>query len=187
MSGRSVLILGIAVAVATLLLMASALVRGTPSHLEADSLVVPPAAAAAAEAPAPAPDISGIAAHNPFSPLRGRSRPEPSPARIEPEPVPPPPETPPLNMLGSYPGDWPRLTLTGVFKIGGRYGAVITGGDHFTYAGGSRFPRLYLVGDAIGSGISLAAVDEYEAVVRKDNNGLAIRLGVKPPDPPPAK
>ena len=123
---------------------------------------------------------------NLFSRSRGAARPDappsalPSvaPAEIAAAPAAPPPN---LEMLGEYPNDWPRLKLTGVYRIRGVYAAVITGGDEKTVLTGDRYYRLYRPGDEIGGGVVLVRADARSALLRKDNKGWTIALGAEPP------
>lgn len=135
-------------------------------------------------------DTAGAAAKNIFSAARG----------VPPQPaVPPEPETPPeqqqkpagkpaeevqLNMLGSYPNDWPRYKLTGVSCVNGRYTAIIRGGPVHKVTSGEVFARNYAIGDDLSGGVTLheVRIDERLALLRRGNDVLTIKLGVEPPE-----
>lgn len=89
-----------------------------------------------------------------------------------------------LNMLGSYPNDWPRFKLTGVSCVRGRYTAIIRGGPEHKVTSGEVFARNYTIGDDLSGGVTLykVKIDEREALLRRGNDVLSIKLGVEPPE-----
>ena len=151
-----------------------------PEEKSIDVSVVRPVAD---EAPV---DGEAIVRKNLFSRSRGAAPPDAPPSALPPvapaeiaaAPAAPPPN---LEMLGEYPNDWPRLKLTGVYRIRGVYAAVITGGDEKTVLTGDRYYRLYRPGDEIGGGVVLVRADARSALLRKDNKGWTIALGAEPP------
>ncbi|MBQ4106678.1 MAG: hypothetical protein IJC73_03765 [Lentisphaeria bacterium] len=127
---------------------------------------------------------AGIVKKDLFSRTRGAA--EAAPAKEQPaEPAakaaPAPAPAPALEMHGAYPNDWPRLKLTGVYKIQGEYAAVITGGDDRTVSTGEHYYRLYRPGDEIGGGVKLVRAEPKSALLQKNNKGWTIALGASPP------
>lgn len=126
-----------------------------------------------------------IVRKNLFSRTRGvAAAPERSPEPVPAQPVTeaaPPAAMPKIDMHGAYPNDWPRLKLTGVYRVRGVYAAVITGGDAKTVLTGSQYYRLYRPGDEIGGGVKLVQADARSALLQKDNKGWTITLGAEPP------
>ena len=127
---------------------------------------------------------AGIVKKDLFSRTRGAA--EAAPAKAQPvQPVakaaPAPAPVPVLEMHGAYPNDWPRLKLTGIYKIQGEYAAVITGGDDRSVSTGDHYYRLYRPGDEIGGGVKLVRAEPKSALLQKDNKGWSIELGASPP------
>ncbi len=86
-----------------------------------------------------------------------------------------------FKMLAAYPDAWPRLKLTGVFLLGGKWGAVINGGNAVSSSQGTRFDSLYYEGDEIGGGVVLGAIARDSVVLVQDQQGWRIQLGAEPP------
>ncbi len=180
------IVAGVLTSLSGILLLAALLRSGrnaatrVPEEKNIDVNVVRPVAE---EAPV---DGAAIVRKNLFSRTRGaapeQTNAAPLPPVLPPEvaaaPAAPPPN---LEMLGEYPNDWPRLKLTGVYRIRGVYAAVITGGDEKTVLTGDRYYRLYRPGDEIGGGVFLVRADARSALLRKDNKGWTIALGADPP------
>jgi len=183
MSNRNILILAILIGILALATLTAALFWRPPATPRAPVEVLPVKLAVPAAVVLPEVAAADLAAHDLFSPVRGKtveSPPTPEPKQQQEQPA--APQEPALNMLSGYPDDWPRLKLTGIFRLGNQAGAVISGGDTFTVdASGQRYPRLYRVGETISGGVILARVEDREVTLRKENNALKIAIGVEPP------
>lgn len=179
MKSRNIMISAVAVALAAVLFFLLALIRQSRGRVTEG---VSPRADLILELPEPEPDAvvdySGIAATDLFSRERGKV-PEPPPVKEEEKATLAAEET--ITMLSSYPNEWPRLKLTGVFVLDGRPGAVISGGDALPVSSGDKFARLYRVGEHIGGGVSLGSVRERSVIIKSSAGGWEIWLGAEPP------